>query len=978
MINSQHSDFLQAQINKFPNFFESYLKQSSASLFLKRDEDKLRPSTVLSGERRDQDKNQIMSELKKIFRDFRNQEISLIGLRDLNRNNNLNHTGQHVLETCSQLSDLAELIIQKALKILQEINKTNFDLDILAMGKLGGHELNFSSDIDLIFVLFPSVLPSPPTPLPRVGEGRYSPGVGADLCVRPVINLLQELIDLLDTPTEDGRVYRVDMRLRPFGQSGPLVMTESQLMDYYQNHGRDWERYALIKSRFLIKPQEKNRLACEKFLQDFAYKNKNLEKDYSGADYSMPEIILNIYTAIQKDQKEQKILKNKTHYLNIKLSEGGIREAEFIVQALQLKYAGQDKVLRHRSFIKALMALASQKIITDHQASVLEESYCFLRDLENKLQIKSDQQTHAYPLDLSNLNNLNNFNNFKNLNYSKNNGLRESIAQMMGEPSAKDLDLKIKFHQDRIIQARRNFLENKNQNKETEGAEFLLLTPRERSRTLSEGEGVLVDKIIRRPDDDTSRIYDLNIWARPKISNYFEEISSQDPRCQNLLDQLKKPILEAIDRQEDFNLAKNMMLDVLNNIKNKRSYLSLLISNTRQLDKLLYFLNRSIFLKNLSLQYPGVLPLFWVQDESEPRSKSELKQYLDQHLQGLETLELKLEYLKEQKLLQLCRIAISDLEHKYPIMRISDFLTELAEVILDLACDLTWHEMIDQYGFPAGIKDASDPGFMIVAYGKLGGLELSYSSDLDLVFIYQYPEGFSNGEKKITQEEFYIKLAQKFLNVLQDKTALGSLYPIDNRLRPGGNSGLLVHSINQFSKYQHEEAWTWEHQALLRARPIFSNLDLNAHFDQIRLDVLCLERDPEKLKKDVLSMRERMRENKLKKIKLDLKQTLKQAQGGLVDIEFLVQYLSLLHAHDNPVLVRYTDNIRILEALSDQNFLNKKDADFLIETYRQYRNFLHQETLLGGRLDSLESLNNLNIFEKERGRVWEIFKRFLY
>lgn len=906
-MNSDHSNFLQTQIKKFPDFFAE-----NPPLCPRR----YRPLGLAlpQGER----KNKSFLELKKIFRDFRNQEISLIALRDLN-------TNQTVLETCTQLSELAELIIQEALSILQIIKNTNFDLDILAMGKLGGHELNFSSDIDLIFVLFPA------SAAKDLGDGEAS-------CIRPVINLLQDFIDLLDTPTEDGRVYRVDMRLRPFGQSGPLVMTEDQLINYYKNHGRDWERYALIKSRFLIQPQEKKRLACEKFLQDFAYKSKNLEKNDLDADYAMPTIILNIYKSIQTEQKNKS---NNSQYLNIKLAEGGIREAEFIVQALQLKYAGQDKRLRHRSYIKALMALASEKILTDHQASILEESYCFLRDLENKLQMKSDQQTHAYPLDLKNLKDL------------KNNLLRENISQMMGEKSAQDLDQKIKFHQERIIQARKNFLENKNQ--EARSTHCSPLPWRERSKILPDGEGV---RNPRRPDDDTSRIYHFHHWSSPKISNYFENLASQDPHCQNLLDQLKKPILEAIDEQKDFNLAKNIMLDLLNIIKNKRSYLSLLNSNTFKLTRLLYFLTQSVFLKNLVLQSPEILPLFWIQDESEPRSQRELKQYLDQHLQSMETLELKLEYLKEQKLLQLCRIAISDLEHKYPIMRISDFLTELAEVILDLTCDIAWHEMIDHYGFPAGILSAKDPGFAIIAYGKLGGLELSYSSDLDLVFLYQNSEGYSNGEKSISQEEFYSKLAKKILNYLP--------YPVDIRLRPDGASGLLVHSIVQFSHYQHEKAWTWEHQAVLKARPVFSNLDLNAHFEQIRLDILCQKRNPEKLRKDVLSMREKMRENKSKKINLDLKQT----QGGLVDIEFLVQYLSLLHAHEYPVLVRYTDNIRILEALSEQGILKPAETDFLIECYRQYRNFLHRATLLG---PEFISDNNKDIFNDERARVWEIF-----
>ncbi len=902
MKNSLLTPFLINQINKFPAFFENYLNQKFES-----------PSRSIfcgqGGHAGPPLQEQNLPALKKIFRDFRNQEISLIALRDLN-------TDQTVVETCAQLSELAEWILKQALDCLQKINNSNFDLDILAMGKLGGHELNFSSDIDLIFVLF----------LPDQASDQPADQLH-DLSIIPrVTALLQNLINLLDTPTEDGRVYRVDMRLRPFGKSGPLVMTDQQLLNYYKNHGRDWERYALIKSRFLIKPQQENRVLCEKNLQNFIYqKDQNL-----GVDYAIPEIILNIYRAIQKEQKEQKNL----NFLNIKLAEGGIREAEFIVQSLQLMHAGQGKILRRRSYIKALMALASQKVLTDQQASVLEESYCFLRDLENKLQMISDQQTHAYPVCISQL--------------------KEDLAALMGEKSVQDLDQKVSFYRDKIIQARKNFLENKNNLAISAGPRVASISPM---------------KIIKRPEDDTSHWPELKTWSEPQVLNYFEGIKSTDPRCAFLLNQLKNPVLEALDNLENlegkanFKLARTIILDLLDLIKDKKSYLSLLVANTRQISRLLYFLTQSHFLKNLVFQCPGLLPLFWVQGESQPRSKSELKQYLDQHLQGLENLNLKLEYLKEQRLFQLCRIALSDLENQYPIMRISDFLTELAEVMVDISCELAWHEMIEHFGFPAGIQSGKDPGFAVIAYGKLGGLELSYTSDLDLVFIYQYAEGVSSGERGLLQEEFYSKLTQKFLGFLQD------LYFIDLRLRPNGHSGLLACSIQTFSHYQHESAWTWEHQALLKARPIFSNLDLNAHFEQIRLDILCLKRDKEFLKKEVLNMREKMRDNKLKKegnreSDLDLKQT----QGGLIDIEFLVQYLALLYAHQYPVLVRYTDNIRILESLCVQEILSKEESDFLIETYRQYRNFLHREFLLGP---------SENLFQAQRARVWDLFHRYL-
>ncbi len=872
------SDFISQNLNKFP---EVYSQNFIEKLDSKKSETRLINFLDCLKDLNFENLNLF----KKYLRDWRNQELTWIALRDLSGH-------QTVLETCLQLSEIAEIALKQTLRTLQRLDNFYLDLDILLMGKLGGRELNFSSDIDLIFVDF--------------SEPGLSKNQDQEDQENKLIKFLRCFVSLLNDNTEDGFVYRVDLRLRPFGQQGPLIMTENQSIRYYQNQGRDWERYALMKSRFLIKKRE----SCEKALQNFVYQG--------APDYSMRQAILKIYQAIQKEQKEQKNQKGFSHRINIKLGEGGIREAEFIVQALQLMHSSQEKTLRHRGFCQALTALVSEKILSSHQGVLLEDAYLFLRDLENKLQIYSDRQTHLYP-DLKDLN---------YLNY---------LILAMKEKSAEDLKIKLDKHRKNISALRKSLIEsdtNINTNRPS------LMGPL----------GGLI----------------------PKPMDYFESIQPLDPICQSLLDSLKTPALEAIHNHPDPKIAKEVLLVLFQAIANKKSYLSLLVSNTRQLDRLLGLMVQSPYLKNLVIVYPRLLPLFWIQDESEPRSMGELKQTISHHLPLIDGLENQLDYLREQKLFQLCRIAISDLENKYPIMRVSDFLSELAEVIVQSVCDLAWHNMIERYGFPEGIAYGEDFGFAIIAYGKLGGLELSYTSDLDLVFIYQYAEGVSNGEKSIAQQEFYNRFSQRLTQYLQEKTQYGDLYSVDSRLRPSGQSGLLATPVSVFSQYQRQSAWTWEHQALLRARPIFSNLDLNAHFEQIRLDILCRPRELKKLKQEVRQMREKMRQSTQWQLIPGENLSLKQIPGGIIDIEFLVQYLALLWAHEYPILVRYTDNIRILENLAETKILLKQDAQKLMEIYRQYRNYLHRCTLLG-RDESISE----QFFKAEREWVWGIFNESL-
>lgn len=758
-----------------------------------------------------------MPQLQTVLRDFRNKMMLFIAWHAITKR-------YGVKQTCEQLSLLADILIRTALTHLKKLNSIDVDLGVIAMGKLGGFELNFSSDIDLIFILF---------------KGDEAEALA----------ITRDLIKALDEQTADGFVYRVDTRLRPFGDMGPLVMREQKLLDYYAEHGRDWERYAMMKGRFVIK----SRSRFLKRVHEYIF--------HSYTDYTVRQEILSLYGQIQVKMRKSGMKEN------IKLGPGGIREAEFIVQSLQLLHAGRLKALREPSFLKALTLLAANKVISDHIASQLEEAYLFLRDVENIIQMQNDRQTQALP---------------------------RSAEQMH------KLALGCGFE---------------------EVASF---------------KSALAD-VRKSVVGFREKLLDLQALPKHKVSQVpvdadpFVTIKAKGD-CATILNQLKPHLISVISAAEDKALLTSRLYDVIKAVSARKTYLALMLEQHKQLPRLAKLFEQSDLLSKLAVRIPRVLSMFLSAEDSEPLNYEHLKQRLTKRVEAEPDLEQKLDVLRDCKQAQFCRIAISDLENVYPIMRVSDFLSELAVSIIHQVEQLVWQHQVDKRGFPDGLASYQDHGFAVIAYGKLGGLELSYSSDLDLVFLYQTA---GNGE-------FYAKLIQRFVGHCQAKTLMGDLYTIDARLRPSGSKGLLVSHIDAFEKYQLEEAWTWEHQALLRARPIFANMDLNAQFDAIRQKVLCQQRDPTKLKDDVLKMRSKMREAKLKKTSLI---DLKQIEGGIVDIEFMVQYLGLLHAHQYPEVVRYTDNIRILEALAENKLIEQAMCDELCNIYRRYRNRQHRYTL---------------------------------
>jgi glutamate-ammonia-ligase adenylyltransferase len=729
------------------------------------------------------------------------------------------------------------------------------DLIILTLGKLGGHELNFSSDVDLIFAYPDS-------------------GFTAELidAQQFYTRLGQQLIGVLDQPTADGFVYRVDMRLRPFGQSGPLVMKVSALLRYYQEHGRDWERYAMIKARAITGDSK----ALLQQLQAFCYR--------PYVDFNMRLAIRTMHDMISRETARKRL------HNHIKLGPGGIREIEFIVQSYQLIYAGERAALKRTPLLDVLAILGKYHLLSEQQVGVLHETYLFWRRLENRVQILLDQQQHQLP--------------------------GSALMQV------------------RVVHAMHMV--------SLSALEQVITQARQQVRTLFDETTAFSDAApVDGSGAQTSEWYDLLAAVQQKVA---------EKKCQPaIIAQLQRISTFLSEHQQaftDYPTLVNRMSHWLPCLFNRSTYLTLLNEHLDQLVPLGRMMLDSPWLYQQLLHQPHLLSVMVQPKQQGLWGRERIAAELTSHQQHREhDEEALLEAMRHEKARQQVRIAIADLYQHLPIMRVSDYLTELAEVMLNQAEHMAWHHMVGRYGLPDQLQDHHDHGFGVIAYGKLGGIELSYDSDLDLVLLYQQAEGKTQGEKSLSHGQFYARMAQRLVHILQTRTYSGPLYKVDLQLRPSGNAGLLVCSVAAYERYQSQAAWTWEHQALLRARMVVGPARMREQFAAIRQHVLCQRRDEAVLNQAVKDMRERMRQHHYRAGEFDLK----QMPGGLIDLEFLVQYWLLLSAHDAPQVVYYSDHIRQLQSLAQASVLREEVVSQLIDIYRLYRQSVHTLTVAGKR-----------------------------
>jgi glutamate-ammonia-ligase adenylyltransferase len=858
------------------------------------------------------------ADAQRILREWRRREMLRIAWRDI-----AGHAD--VTETLRALSNLADGCIRAAAAAARAHLLTPFGvprdpagsevaLIVLGMGKLGGRELNFSSDIDLVFLFA------------QAGETD-----GA----RPVDNeeyfnrLGRELIRLLDARTEDGFVFRVDMRLRPFGESGPLVVSLAALDDYLQQHGRDWERYAWIKARPIV-GAEAYRSANEEFVRPFVYRRY---LDF-GVFESLREMKALIVREVARRDLEQ----------DLKLGMGGIREIEFIVQSMQLVRGGSDRRLQNTSLLEVMPLLAGAKLLSGAEIAQLADAYRVLRKAENALQIIRDEQTHSIPHDPVD---------------------RARLCSNMGMPDWPEALARIESARGSVA---RQF------------AELLFGAPDAQRR---DGETALgwfdaenVDIAEELADAGFPAAEAAAVAPLLEAYRHAAPYRRLDESGRRRLHVILERLLKSAAVRPSPATVVGRVLRVLDAIGARSSYLALLKEQPAAMDRLIEVCAISGFLARQIADFPLLLDeLIDAKAFEEAPSRAGFARELAARTERLpaDDPERQVEALRQFQKVAVFSVALADLTGRLPLMAVSDRLTDIAELIIRCCMDLAWEQMTKVYGVPYCGGDEGTARIVKVAvagYGKLGGLELGYGSDLDLVFLHDSSGEIqqTRGERPLDNVVFFLRLGQRIVHLLTMHSAAGRLYEVDMRLRPNGKGGFLMTGIEAFERYQHQDAWTWEHQALLRARAVAGDADLCRRFEEARRRVLCNAVHRATLRKDVMEMRSRMRR--------ELSQSaagqfdIKQDAGGIADIEFLVQYLVLAAAHEHPVLVTYSDNIRQLEGLARVGLLDAATAQWLKEAYIGYRNVLHHQSLEGG-----QRVVAADPHAQTRARVQEIWRR---
>ncbi|WP_039912381.1 bifunctional [glutamate--ammonia ligase]-adenylyl-L-tyrosine phosphorylase/[glutamate--ammonia-ligase] adenylyltransferase [Cellvibrio mixtus] len=872
----------------------------------------------------------------------RNKAMVRIIWRDLNRLATMS-------EVTAELSRFADKSIQLTAeyhyRALEKIYGTPIGREsataqpfmVLGMGKLGAGELNISSDIDLIFTF------------PEGGETNHASRAVSNQ--EFFIKLGQRVIKSLDAVTVDGFVFRVDMRLRPHGESGALAMSFVGMEDYYQTQGREWERYAMIKARTVAMAGGENqvqaRKTLRKMLQPFTYRQY--------IDFSAIESLREMKGLIARQ------VQRKGMNLDVKLGEGGIREVEFVVQVFQLIRGGRDALLRKRKVPVLLPLLEQENYLPPGTGAALLEAYIFLRNTEHAIQGFQDKQTQALPVDPLG---------------------QQRLAWVMGFEDWAGFFATLSSYRQRVNAEFKAVIAAPD---EEESIDQKALT-----FCLSLWEGSLqgedaVQALEMRDVDCAAglvkNLADLRV-SRAILSMQASGRTRLDSFVPRLLHML---FVEAGRGKLPLTIAETFarIAPFIEAVARRTAYLVLLVENPTALHQLIRLCAASPWIADLLTQYPALLDeLLTPESLYAPPDKSLLRDELRRDVLRLtwDDLEGHMEALRYFRLAHGLRVAASEVTGALPLMKVSDYLTYIAEVVLEHVLQLSWEHMVERHGRPRRADGSVDTAadFVIVGYGKLGGIELSHGSDLDLVFIHNSDSTLStDGERSIDNLTFYTRLGQRIIHILNTNTPTGKLYEVDMRLRPSGNSGMLVSSLVAFEKYQANEAWTWEHQALVRARVVAGSAALGEQFEAVRQRILSRERDPDQLRKDVADMRRKMREQLGSEAKSKSKNTplfnLKQDAGGIVDIEFMVQYAALAWASKSPGVIRYTDNIRILGSLEEAGLLDAASVAHLIAAYKAYRSTGHSLALQ--RQEAV--LEGDNHFTEERAQVTAIWDRLI-
>ncbi|QSN61685.1 bifunctional [glutamate--ammonia ligase]-adenylyl-L-tyrosine phosphorylase/[glutamate--ammonia-ligase] adenylyltransferase [Caballeronia sp. M1242] len=835
-----------------------------------------------------------------------------------------------VAEVTGAMTDLAEVTIQRALAVLTADLETLFGeprgpngerltLGVVGMGKLGGRELNASSDIDLIFVY--------------EDDGETAGGTRAPLATQEFFTRLgRRLIGALAEITQDGYVFRVDMRLRPNGDSGPLVCSLGMLEEYFYVQGREWERYAWIKARLVSERESESAQRLAKQLDAIA--TPFVYRRY--LDYGVIAAIRSLHQQIRQEARRRASMRpDKAD--DIKLGRGGIREIEFSAQVFQLIRGGQAADFRIRPTLAVLERAAANGLIAPNVRDALTEAYLFLRTVEHRLQYRNDAQTHAMPVADEE---------------------RALLASSLGFADYAALMKKLDAHREFVEQQFDAIFADKVSGEhgcgvaEDSAASWIWSSALADESAQDELTARLMELGFADPAPVLARL--TGVWNSSRYAGLPEQSRGR-------FDIVVQRALEAVQNIDAARRVDTIarLFDLLEATAKRGAYLALLTEYPAALDRVLSVLSGSRWAAGYLIRHPQLLDEL-LDDEaiSSPFDWPEFRRALNARLAAAEDAEHQMDLLRHAHQAEVFRILLLDLAGRLTVEHVSDRLSELADAVLDVTVETVWKQ------FPKRHRET--PKFSVIAYGKLGGKELGYASDLDLIFLYDDPDDAAS--------DIYAMFARRLITWLTAATGAGTLFDVDLRLRPNGESGLLVTSLDSFRRYQLREgdaantAWVWEHQALSRARFSAGDVDIGAQFEAIRADVLVMERDAAALALEIVAMRERVAAGHPNRSDLF---DLKHDRGGMVDIEFIVQYWVLLHTRTHREFLRNAGNITLLKIAARSGLISEPDAETIGAAYRYYRKLQH--TL---RLDGMEKARvDPAVVRAEREAVTGLWRR---
>ncbi len=871
------------------------------------------------------------AQLKSALRQLRTEVFCTVMERDLAGTADLT-------EVTGAMSDLAELTIQCSLSVLNAELETLYGvpygahdplpqtLGVVGMGKLGGYELNVSSDIDLIFVY--------------ADEGETTGGERSPISSHEYFSKLgKKLIGALSEFTADGYVFRVDMRLRPNGEAGPLVCSLPMLEEYFYVQGREWERYAWIKSRLVSETESDSakHLAAQldALVQPFVYRRY--------LDFGVIDAVRALHAQIRREAMRRASMRpDKAD--DIKLGRGGIREIEFCAQVFQLIRGGQDAGFRVRPTLQALAYAASQGLLAPAAATQLAEAYGFLRQLEHRLQYADDAQTHVLPVAESE---------------------RARLAASLGFAHYAALRQTLDGHLSNVERQFNQIFADKNDthyglsstaNRATHPMPAAItgvaetvstITADATAQSMAAAEAAALVWSEALDDENTPQLLEYivalgfnspakvlsrltTVWRSVRHTSLPEKSRM---RFDLLIERALHSMHELAAKRRDETLLR--FLDLLEAINRRGAYLALLTEYPAALARVLSTLGASRWAADYLCSHPQLLDEL-LDDELLVSTFDwpAFKAALAARLAAADGVEQQMDLLRHAHHAELFRILLLDLAGHMTLEHVSDRLSELADAMLDVTLEAVWQQVPRRH--------CAIPRFAVIAYGKLGGKELAYGSDLDLIFLYDDPDEAA--------PEIYLSFARRLISWLTSSTGAGQLFDIDLRLRPDGASGLLVTDLNAFRRYQLREggaanaAWMWEHQALTRARYCAGDARIGAAFEAIRTQVLILPRAATTLAQEIVAMRARVLEGHPNSTPLF---DLKHDRGGMVDIEFMVQYFVLLYAGSCPELIRNTGNIALLRTAAGYAAITASEADAVGNAYRFYRVWQHRLQLDG-------------------------------